>query len=98
MSLNELEIAKISALLSIASDKTRLKIMFSILNKEKNVGEIVREVGESQSLVSHQLRVLKDAKLVSYRREGNFIYYSLDDEHIFKLLNVAKEHAAEEKK
>ncbi len=64
---------------------------------EKNVSEIVDETGASQSLISHQLKVLKDFDLVATRREGTKIYYSLKDVHVKQLLSVALEHAMEEK-
>ena len=64
---------------------------------EKCVGDIVKETGSSQSLISHQLKVLKDFDLVATRREGTKIYYSLKDGHVKQLLSVALEHAMEEK-
>lgn len=63
---------------------------------EKCVSEIVEDVKASQSLISHQLKVLKDFDLVSTRREGQKIYYSLKDGHVKQLLSVALEHAMEE--
>lgn len=63
---------------------------------EKCVGDIVIETGASQSLVSHQLKVLKDANLVKTRKDKQKVYYSLDDGHIKELLNVVKEHVLEE--
>ena len=63
---------------------------------EKSVGEIVIETGASQSLVSHQLKVLKDAKLVKTRKEGQKVYYSLCDGHVKALLNIAIEHVEEQ--
>ena len=89
-------IDKMESMLNIASDFTRLKIMYAISEKEKNVSEIVKEVGASQSLVSHQLRILRKANLVSTRKEGTCVYYSLADEHVIKLLNVVFEHVSEE--
>lgn len=62
---------------------------------EKNVSEIVDETGASQSLVSHQLKVLKDFDLVATRREGTKIYYFLKDGHVKQLISVALEHAME---
>lgn len=64
---------------------------------EKNVSEIVDETGASQSLISHQLKVLKNFDLVATRREGTKIYYSLKDGHVKQLISVALEHAMEEK-
>ena len=62
---------------------------------EKCVGDIVSEVSESQSLVSHQLIVLRRANLVRARKEGQKVYYSLSDCHVKQLLNVAVEHVEE---
>lgn len=62
---------------------------------EKCVSEIVEATGCSQSLVSHQLKVLKDADIVKTRRDGLKIYYSLKDGHVKELLNVVKEHVEE---
>ena len=97
--INEDIIYKMRDMLSIASDMTRLKIMFSLLDEEKNekcVSEIVEDTKASQSLVSHQLKVLKDFDLVSTRRDGKKIYYSLKDDHVRQLISVAYEHATEE--
>lgn len=87
---------KMESLLNIASDFTRLKILYAISDGDKNVGEIVTETGASQSLVSHQLNVLKKAHLVSTRKEGTKVYYRLSDEHVTKLLEVVHEHVLEE--
>ncbi len=62
---------------------------------EKCVGDIVNEINESQSLVSHQLIVLRNANLVRTRKEGQKVYYSLSDAHVKELLNVALEHVGE---
>ena len=96
-------IKKMESLLQTASDTTRLKIMFSLLDDdiknevliEKCVGEIQADIDASQSLVSHQLKVLKDAELVATRKEGTKVYYSLKDEHVRKLLEVVLEHVME---
>ena len=63
---------------------------------EKCVNDIANEIGASQSLVSHQLKVLKDADLVRTRKEKTKVYYSLKDKHIRLLLGVAYEHVMEE--
>ena len=63
---------------------------------EKCVNDIASEIGASQSLVSHQLKVLKDADLVSTRKEKTKVYYSLKDKHVRLLLGVAFEHVMEE--
>ena len=63
---------------------------------EKCVNDIALEIGASQSLVSHQLKVLKDADLVRTRKEGTKVYYSLKDKHIRLLLGVAYDHVMED--
>lgn len=89
-------IDKMESLLNVASDFTRLKIMYALSEGEKNVSEIVNEVGASQSLISHQLQTLRKANLVWTRRQGTSVYYSLADEHVVKLLDLVCEHVCEE--
>ena len=84
-------------MLNVASDYTRLKIMYSLLGGEKCVSEIMNEIDASQSLVSHQLKVLKDAHLVSFKKEGTKVIYYLDDYHVKDLLNVVYDHVSEDK-
>ena len=87
---------KMEHVLNIASDFTRLKILYSILGEEKSVNDIALETGASQSLVSHQLAVLKKAHLVSACRRGHSVFYHLEDDHVEKLLNITYEHVIEE--
>ena len=89
--------------LKLVSDKTRLKILFSLLDEldndvlvEKCVNDIAREVECSQSLVSHQLKVLKDGNFVKSRKVGKNILYSLKDEHVREIMQVTHEHVLEE--
>ncbi len=96
LKITEQIITNMSELLFIAADETRLKILCTLLDGSKNVSEIVAATDASQSLVSHQLKVLRNANLVSTRKEGNFVYYSLTDDHVEKLINVAYEHVTEE--
>ena len=91
-------LCKMRDMLSIVSDITRLKIMFTLLDdneNEKCVSEIVEATGASQSLVSHQLKTLKDFDLVSTRKDGKKVYYALKDDHVRQLISVALEHAEE---
>ena len=64
---------------------------------EKCVNDIANEIGASQSLVSHQLKTLKDADLVGTRKEGTKVYYFLKDKHVRLLIGVAYDHVIEEK-
>jgi DNA-binding transcriptional ArsR family regulator len=77
------------------SDPTRLKIVFVLKNDELCVHEISEAIGLSISAVSHQLRLLKTAKMVKNRRFGKMVLYALDDEHIDQLISVADEHVKE---
>lgn len=93
---NDAILDKMENVLKIASDFTRLKILYSILDEEKSVNDIAFETGASQSLVSHQLAVLKRAHLVSVCRRGHSVFYRLEDDHVEKLLNITYEHVTED--
>ena len=88
-------ISSMAEFFGLLSDPTRLKIVFVLKHGELCVHEIAGAIGLSISAVSHQLRLLKTAKMVKNRRNGKMIYYSLDDEHIEQLLSVADEHVKE---
>ena len=79
----------------VFGDSTRMKIISSLLVSELCVGEIADIVNSTQSAISHQLRVLKQAKLVKYRKDGKTVYYSLDDDHIKSIYQIGKEHIEE---
>lgn len=83
-------------MLHIASDSTRLKILYALMDEERSVSDIIRLVGASQSLISHQLQILRNANLVSFRKEGTSVFYTLADNHVNELLSVVYEHVTEE--
>ena len=74
---------------------TRMKIISELLESELCVGDISEITNSTQSAISHQLRVLKQAKLVKFRKEGKTVYFSLDDEHISEMYELAKKHIEE---
>ena len=82
-------------LFKVFGDSTRMKIISALLNNELCVGEIANITGTTSSAISHQLRVLKQAKLVKYRREGKTIFYSLDDDHVKELYELGEKHIEE---
>ena len=86
---------ELADLFRIFGDSTRIKILFAMLDRELCVSDIADSLSLSQSTVSHQLRVLKNAKLVKFRRDGKSIFYSLDDDHIRTILNMGMEHLEE---
>ncbi|MDP5275039.1 ArsR/SmtB family transcription factor [Chengkuizengella axinellae] len=75
------------------SDPTRIRIIHLLTNHEYSVNEISEKLGLLQSTVSHQLRFLKNLRLVKYRRAGTTMYYSHDDEHVVDLLQQAINHS-----
>lgn len=88
----EFEITKVTLFLKIMADTTRVKILFAIKNGPKSVAEIQELVGATQSAVSHQLSLMRRVKIVSTKRDGNKIFYSLVDSEIAKILEIAKNH------
>ena len=74
---------------------TRIKILYALHDNELCVQDIANAVQLSQSAVSHQLRVLKDTKLVRFRRDGKTVYYALDDDHVRSILSLGMEHIEE---
>ena len=85
----------LSELFKIFGDSTRIKILYSLFDTELCVSDMATILNLSQSSVSHQLRILKDAKLVKFRREGKTIFYSLDDDHVRMILSLGMEHVEE---
>lgn len=80
----------------VFGDTTRIKILNLLFNHEMCVCDISYTLKISQSAISHQLRILRKSKLVKYRKEGKVVYYSLDDEHVSKIYNMALEHIMED--
>lgn len=79
----------------VFADSTRIKILYALLQSELCVCDLAEVLGASQSAVSHQLRMLKQMKLVKFRREGKAIVYSLSDDHIQNILSQGFEHITE---
>ena len=85
----------LSDLFSVFADTTRIRIMYALYADELCVGDIAWILGLSQSAISHQLRILKDARLVASRREGKTVFYALDDDHVRAILATGMEHVEE---
>ncbi|HQU91165.1 MAG TPA: metalloregulator ArsR/SmtB family transcription factor [Pyrinomonadaceae bacterium] len=79
----------------LLGDPTRVRIAFALAKEELCVCDIANLLGVSQSAVSHSLRTLRQMKLVRFRREGKIAYYTLDDEHIARLLDEGFRHVEE---
>ena len=74
------------------SDYSRFKIVFVLMSGENCVSEFVEEVNMSQTAVSYQLKLLRQMHLVKYRRSGQNIFYSIDDQHVYDIINLTFEH------
>lgn len=91
----EEEVYDLADLFKIFSDSTRIKILCILFESEMCVYDLSSILNMSQSAVSHQLRLLKQSKLVKHRREGKIIFYSLSDDHIRKIIDNGLEHIQE---
>jgi len=91
----EEELLDMAELFKTFGDSTRIKILYSLFEAELCVCDIAELLGMSQSAISHQLRVIKQAKLVKNRREGKTIFYRLADNHVKTIIGMAKEHLEE---
>lgn len=85
----------LSELFRVFGDTTRIKILYTLFESELCVNDIAQLLGMTQSSVSHQLRILKTAKLVKFRRDGKQMIYSLDDEHVRSIIALGLEHTEE---
>lgn len=85
----------LAELFKIFGDSTRIKILYVLLESEMCVCDIAQLLGMTQSAISHQLRSLKQSKLVKYRREGKTVFYSLADHHVRSIMDQGMEHVAE---
>ncbi len=93
--LKDNEINNLSEVFGILSDSTRIRIIFALSRKELCVCDISNLLGVSISAISHQLRILRNARLVKYRKQGKVVLYSLDDKHISTLFNEGLKHIRE---
>lgn len=85
----------VAALFKALADETRVRIAYALSQAELCVCELAALAGTSIATASHHLRVLRQAGLVRHRREGKFVYYALDDEHVVRLLGNALDHFRE---
>ena len=93
--LNENTLYDVAELFKNFSDSTRIRILYCLIDNERSVSEIANLLNMNQSAISHQLRVLKNSKLIKNRRDGKTIYYSLDDNHVHNIISQGIEHVQE---
>lgn len=93
--VTEDQLYDLAELFKVFGDSTRIKILSALLTGERNVGDLAEELRLTQTACSHQLRVLKNNKLVRSRRDGKAIYYSLSDDHVKRIIEIGLEHILE---
>ena len=93
---DEAELSDLSDLFKVFGDETRLKILFALFEKELCVGDIAESLNIRQSAISHQLKLLKQSRLVKGRRDGKLIFYSLADDHVSTVIAQGLEHVNED--
>ena len=91
----EEELCSLSELFKIFADATRIKILYLLFESELCVCDISKLLDMNQSAISHQLRILKQSKLVKNRREGKTVFYSLADDHVGTIIGNGMEHIRE---
>lgn len=85
----------LAGLFKVFGDTTRIRILYALFESELCVNDMAQLLGLSQTAVSHQLRVLKNNKLVRFRKEGKIVFYSLDDDHVRSIIEMGMEHVEE---
>lgn len=91
----EEELYDLAELFKVFGDSTRIRILFVLFEAEVCVCDLAEVLHMTQSAISHQLRILKQAKLVSARREGKSVFYSLADDHVRTIIAQGREHIEE---
>lgn len=92
---DETELYDLAELFKIFGDSTRIRILFVLFEAEVCVCDLAKALNMTQSAISHQLRILKQNKLVKNRREGKSIFYSLADDHVRTIIAQGREHIEE---
>lgn len=85
----------LAELFKVFGDTTRIKILYVLIENELCVNDIADQLNMTQSAISHQLRILKQSKLIKYRREGKSMFYSLADDHVRTILDQGITHIEE---
>lgn len=88
-------LSDLAELFKMFGDFTRIQILYTLLNTELSVGDIADKLDMNSSAISHQLRILKQAKLIKSRRSGKNMFYSLADEHVLTIMNQGLDHIME---
>lgn len=93
----ENDLYDVAELFKVFGDSTRIRILYCLYEKERSVTDIAETLKMNQSAISHQLKILKNSKLITNRRDGKIIYYSLDDNHVHNIIAQGIEHIKEQR-
>ena len=93
--IDENELYDLAELFKVFGDSTRILILFVLFNKEESVSDIAKALNMTDSAVSHQLKILKQNKLVKPSRKGKQVYYALADDHVKTIIAMGREHIEE---
>ncbi|GAB4494671.1 MAG: hypothetical protein Fur0016_23850 [Anaerolineales bacterium] len=91
--LDDLTANRLADLFSALSDPTRVRILAALMDDEVSVGDLVQQIGPTKSAISHQLRGLKDKRLIRARKQGRQVFIAINDEHVTELFQKGLEHA-----
>ena len=92
---DENELYDLAELFKVFGDSTRIRILFALFDEERCVTDIATSLQITQSAISHQLKILKQSKLIKSRRDGKQIYYALADDHVRSIIGQGLEHVEE---
>ena len=93
--IKEKSIYDLAELFKVFGDSTRIRILLALYDNELSVNDIAAALNMSQSAISHQLKNLKVSKLIKNRRDGKTVFYSLDDDHVYHIIEQGLEHVEE---
>lgn len=94
--MGEHNVENLAELFKVFGDVTRLRILYVLFEEELCVGDLAAKLNMTQSAVSHQLKILKQSKLVKSSRDGKSIFYSLADDHVRTIIAQGQEHVEED--
>lgn len=86
------KVEKLASMFGLLGDFTRLQIVTLLMNKDANVGDIAKELQMTQSAISHQLRILKDAQILKNNKNGRRVIYSINDDHVSTIIQEGLKH------
>jgi DNA-binding transcriptional ArsR family regulator len=96
--LPEAVLQRLTDIFRVLGDPTRVRILHALAGREHSVGDLATHLGVTQSAVSHQLRLLRNARIVRPRRSGREVFYSLDDTHVLAIFREGLRHAQEDRR